>query len=394
MNIGFLLRSTAKTIWGGDLICLKLMADGLKHFGYSLKFSDKIDQLLDCHFVFLTFSLHPLIDAYLALKKEKIPYAVIPFYENDAQFFTSSRGLSVFLYLINENTHNSGLEFSLDTLINRPHILDVFGPQTALRTSMNQKVFENAAFCLTNSHTESKNMQRDFARVITETIYWPAGLLTQKPKEVNDDILKITGLKSKSYLLQIGRIETRKNQLSTVLATRNLQYPLVFIASHCNLLVLDLLKTLILKYRKASTFILSQNLPSEDIGPLKIININDHYKMPSSLIFSAYKHAGLYIHPAFQELPGLTYLEALDFNIPIIASSWTTLKDYLLDKKSGKYLLDDRVTFCKPHHLTDIENAIKTHFGKRLTPLKTPLFNKSSYDLGRETDDLIKKYIR
>lgn len=372
MNVGFLLRPDAKTIWGGDIVCIELMAQGLKSLGYSVKCSDKIDNLLDCHFVFLTYSLKPLIDAYLTLKKEKIPYAVIPFYENDEQFFSSSRGLTVYLYMMQKQHIAQGMNFDLETLEKRPQILKVMGPQTKLRTLMNQKVFENALFCLTNSPTESETMQRDFINVTTETILLPVGLMTNNNEKSTDEILQLTGLNSKSYLLQVGRIETRKNQLSTVLSTRNLDYPLVFIASKCNPHVLELLIDTIKKFRKAQTFIISPDLESRDLGPLKIINTNDHYLMPTSLILSAYKHAGLYIHPAFQELPGLTYLEALHFNIPIIASKWTTLKDYLTDPKTGKYQLDDRITFCTPHHIADIETAIKANFGKTYANLDIP----------------------
>ena len=394
MNIGFLLRSDANKIWGGDIICLKLMAQGLQELGYSCKFSSRIDHLLDCHFVFLTYSLYPLIDSYLALKKAKIPYAVIPFYEDDDQFFSSSRGLSVFLYMIEKQKALPGINLSIEALFERPFILNVFGPKTPLRTQMNQKVFENAAFCLTNSPTELLNLKRDYEFVKAETIFWPAGLMTSSPKNVDDDILKLTNLESKSYLLQVGRIEIRKNQLSSVLATKNLSYPLVFIASRCNPHVLKLLKETILKYRKAPTFIITPEIPSETIGALKIINPENAYKLPAKLIQSAYKHAGLYLHPAFQELPGLTYLEALKFNLPVIASSWTTLKDYLSDPVSGNYLLDERVTFCPPHHLKEIEKAVKDQFGKVFPDISLPILKKTSLELGKETSKLISKYTK
>ncbi len=394
MNVGFLLRSDANKIWGGDIICLKLMAQGLEALGYSCKFSSRIDHLLDCHFVFLTYSLYPLIDSYLALKKANIPYAVIPFYENDEQFFSSSRGLPVFLYMLEKQKASPGINLSIDTLFERPFILNIFGPKTPLRTKMNQRVFENAAFCLTNSPTESTNLKRDYEFVKAETIFWPAGLMTSSPKNVGDDILKLTNLPSKSYLLQVGRIEMRKNQLSSVLATKNLRHPLVFMASRCNPHILELLKKTILNYRKAPTYIITPEVPSESLGPLKIINPENAYKLPNELIQSAYKHAGLYLHPAFQELPGLTYLEALKFNLPIVASSWTTLKDYLSDPASGKYLLDERVTFCPPHHLKDIEGAIKDQFGKVFPDLSLPILKKSTAELGKETARLITKYTK
>ncbi len=392
MNIGFLLRASSKTGWGGDLLYVKLLAQGLERFGYSIKYSDRIDNLLDCHFVFLSFSLWPLVDAYLALKRENIPYAVIPFYENEDQFLTASKGLYVYLYMMQQQKKTDGIDFNLETLQKRPYVLDIMGPRIELRTLQNRKVFENAKFCLTNSPTESKTMKNDFDSVTTESVLLPVGLMTNKSTSIGDEILDLTGLKSKSYLLQIGRIETRKNQLSTVLATRNLEQPLVLIAAKYHPQLLELLIDLIKEYRKAKTYIITQNFKSQDHGNLKIINYNSSFRMPNSLILSAYKHAGLYIHPAFQEVPGLIYLEALHFNIPIVASNWTTIKDYLTDPVTGEYQLDERITFCTPHHIEEIENAVRENFGKTFEDINLPIMNKTIDDFGKETAELIEKY--
>lgn len=392
MNIGFFLRHDASEIYGGDITCLELMAKGLEKQGFTAKFSTNIDLLLDCHFVFLTFSLYPLLDAYLTLKKANIPFAVIPFYENDEEFFATSRGLSIYLELLTKKHIVDGMDFSLETLIQKPSMLDVFGPRTKLRPLMNRKVFEKAKFCLTNSPTEKTHLLRDFDNITAETIFWPAGQMTKISEKPGDEFLTLTGLKSKSYMLQVGRIETRKNQLTTALATRNLEMPLVFIASRCNKHILELLLETLKSYRKGKTIILSPELESKTIGNIQIIGTKAGYKLPKSLILSAYQHAGIYIHPAFQELPGLTYLEALHFNIPIIASQWTTLKDYLSCPKTNEYLLDDRITFCRPHHIQDIETAIRENFGKTFSSKSFPNLKKTYEELGLEAANLINKY--
>ena len=76
-----------------------------------------------------------------------------------------------------------------------------------------------------------------------------------------------------------------------------------------------------------------------------MIPIDPQVGISQELLVSAYQNAGLYLHPAFYELPGYVYLEAAKLGTPTIATEWSTLSDYFTNEE-GDYELDDRILYA------------------------------------------------
>lgn len=87
------------------------------------------------------------------------------------------------------------------------------------------------------------------------------------------------------------------------------------------------------------------------------------------MIASAYHHAGLYLHPAFNELPGAIFLEAARFGTPTIASTSCTINDYFYDPIQKHSRLDGRIAYCDPCDFAAIKDLTEQLFGKKFPPL-------------------------
>ena len=121
---------------------------------------------------------------------------------------------------------------------------------------------------------------------------------------------------------------------------------------------------------------------------LQIIHLDKG--LSQKLLISAYQNAGLYLHPAFYELPGYTYLEAAKIGTPIIASTWGTIQDYFIDPITKEYSLDQRIRYCLPYDINGIEKHILCHFGKRYGLSNHPIFDRNEMDVASEFLQLLK----
>ena len=100
---------------------------------------------------------------------------------------------------------------------------------------------------------------------------------------------------------------------------------------------------------------------------------------------SAFKNAAVYCHPAFYELPGLVYLEAIQRGIATVASKWSAIKDYFIDESSGKYMLEDRVEYVLPYDIKELEAAIKKQLDRHyLANPDFPIFRRSKVHMAKE----------
>lgn len=364
MKIGFLVRKTEHS-WGGDLAVVYSLMHGLRQLGHEASCSPTPYELRNADFLILTNStvdqrMHT--DALELLGK---PYGILGFHEDILSYYTPATGFQNYILscLGYGFASDSGIDYSIDMLIDMPHIVHYYG-ETPKRSSLyNYNLLAKASVCIANSPTEAGFMRRDCPECKTAVVPVAPGLVTGYRGIPDDSFLKLTGLSNNSYVLQIGRLECRKNQFGTMLAMRNLDIPLVFIAAHAFKYDYEVACVeAALRWRKAPTLFISQNLQPFEEGHVKVLPFQE--KLPVETLLSAYYHAGLHLHPAFHELPGLTYLEAARLGTPTIGSSWCTIADYFHGE------LDGRIVYAPPHHIQEIENLIPKMFGKRFAPLE------------------------
>ncbi len=363
MNIGFLVRQNSDLIWGGDLAVVLQFIRGLTALGHkaaclSSPFADpEVDFLL---VNISSFDHRQEIDDIILTKK---PFGVLAYYEDLTSFHCLSTGISAFIRLCLKG------EESIEMLYQNPHLCCYFSNFVKRDLVFNFQPLQKAKLWIANSSTEGKILQRDHPNASIDVIPVPPGLVTEFTGEPDDSFIQFSGLTSGQYILQIGRLEIRKNQLSTILATRDLDIPLVFICTKSGYhYEIDCFETAA-KWRKAPTLFISQTLKASARGNARIIEMPHGKKLPLSMIASAYHHAGLYLHPAFNELPGAIFLEAARFGTPTIASTSCTINDYFYDPIQKHSRLDGRIAYCDPCDFAAIKDLTEQLFGKKFPPL-------------------------
>jgi glycosyltransferase involved in cell wall biosynthesis len=356
----------------------------LSELGIEAKTSASPFALIDCDVLIQTNSCTMQRQALEEIQMTKKPFAVLGFHEDILQYYTPASGLCLFAMgcLGYGLETDNGMDYDIERLFEMPHIVNYYGEPPKRSTLYNLEYTKNAFLWIANSPTEARTMERDCPGCKTAVI--PISPNFSHTEEPDDSFLKFTGLSKGSYILQVGRLEMRKNQLGSILATRNLDVPLVFISTVSPAYENNLLEAAA-KWRKAPTLIISQSLKPHSQGSARIISMPADEKLPNSMLTSAYANAGLHLHPAFQELPGATYLEAAAIGTPTVASSWCTITDYFYDSKLGHSSLDGRIVYCEPHHLNDITQKIEENFGKTFLSLREhPVFKRTPLDTAKD----------
>ena len=332
--------------WGGDIAVISLLKGGLEKIGKTVKISSTIADANDCDRLVLTNTCLDQRSEAIRMLELKGKFFTINFHEDYLKYYLSCIGFYKF-------TIHKLLEASdgIDVLLENPSIVDYFGEVPPLNSVINHEVLKAASMNFPSSAQERETIVRDAPGARCTVNLLPTKYVhSQWDQDV--DICNSYPL-PKNFILQVGRLETRKNQLATVLACRNIDLPLVFIATKSRQSEYEnAVIRLIRKYRKYRTYILSENLDDSDDGNLKIIRMNNGTKISYGLLRSAYLRSLVNVHPAFYELPGLTYIEAASLGIKSIYSSWSPIKEYFRIDDIGKLLLVD------PRNICEIERAI------------------------------------
>lgn len=381
MRFAFLYRQDDAFFWIGDRRVAELIISGLKEIGDEGFITDDPVKAQEADHIILLNIAHNLTPIHNLIQMLGKPYSIIPFHEDYVKY---SPVCQAFYAIIEDALNRPDCEDRINSLIQFPEMLRYIQFPPKEHSIANMEVMENATHCIANSPSEAAIIKRSCPRANAHSIFLPAGQSESLPKDIDDSFLQFTGLKSKEYIIQIGRLEPRKNQLASILASRHLDIPLVFISpkifTHCMPYANTCLKT-ILRFRKAPTYVITDDLPAGNEGPLHIIQTEKG--LPTHMMHSALHHAGLHLHPAFFELPGFVYLEAAKIGTPTIASHWGTIKDYFKNNKT-EYTLDDRILYATPYHIAKIEKLILLHFGKRYKQSTHPILKRTSTDVAKE----------
>ena len=381
------VRPSGYSPWGGDLKAISDIRLGLRDFGHeSFVTSDPMEALKADSIFFIG----TLLDQSAHLNFMRLmgrEYGVIPFHEDHLLFSGASYGFAYYVSSILDRRVEEGHPFSLEALLERPHLIFYYDRMRPINVLQNFEFLKNAKTIIANSHTEQQTLFRDVPGCNAKVVYWAAGHAGDLKKEPTDAFLRFAGVKKGQYMIQIGRMTLRKNQLATLLATRDIDVPLVFIAmDHCEPSYEAVFFAAAQKWRKAPTLVISQHLTkSHSKGAVKVIPTPGGKILSKEMLLSAVSHAGLHIHPAFYELPGYTYLESARFGVPTIASSWGSLKDYFNAFPSTKYTLDDRIEYALPFDVEALKGLAEKKFGKQYSPLPFhPIYQRSSTDVTRD----------
>ena len=394
LTLGICFRRDTAANWGGDVRALETLANGLELNHVRVVRAPGPELLPEnVHVAFISNTCDDRRPDMEILRQRRKPYVLIGFHEDFALYYPTCIGFSEYVSLMLQKRDVNNYLPNIDDLWQNPNVVLNMAQPVPPNVLFNLEVMRNALFCQAASDTEAATMRRDCPHARIEVVYWNIPLL-RNAEEDNEEFLKLTGLTSGEYLLQVGRIENRKNQLASVLATRDIDAPLVFVATRgyqpwYELLVINAAA----RYRRGPTIIVSQEHPSQRISDrVRIIQMPGGERLSESCLAGAYRHCGLHIHPAFYEAPGYTYLEAAAAGVATVASAWGTIRDYCRFR-SGDETMGGRFEYVLPHHLAGLEQAVSRNFGRRFEPPEDhPIFRRTTEEVGRDTLTLLEQY--
>lgn len=175
----------------------------------------------------------------------------------------------------------------------------------------------------------SKYMYSNADRIIAETVYEreflikcyklepskvvviPNGITISSKSIPNDYFSSRTGIKGK-FVLQVGRFDRNKNQLSTIKAMNNIGYPLVLIGGPDK--------------DDSSYYELCRKTANKNIHFLGWVDHDD------PLLYAAYNECHTFILPSHHEILGNALLEAAAMGANIVSTNVLPLKDWGVDE--------------------------------------------------------------
>lgn len=354
MEIAFTVRKNQGT-WGGDMAVINDLVDELNRLGSrAATFNGKFRLTRDTRVV-LTNSTQDLSGMARPLRAKNRPYHVLPFHEDFIDYWQPAMGFARFSHAIITGQPLLDRTWRVEDLEENPEIIRYAPAITVpLESYKSRETLEFAQCSIPSSAREEKTIKRDSPRAKTTILRFPTDLSARFEGATRGKFTSEYGIPG-GYVLQVGRLETRKNQLATVFALRDLPAPLVFIATRTSQpwytrLVLEA----IVNHRKHPTWVVSQDLEERQIGPLTVKRMTDSQKLPWPTLGAAYLDAAANCHPAFHELPGLTYIESISLGCPTVCSTMASIDEYLLPD-----LGHPGVTFVQPADLKAIRTGLE-----------------------------------
>jgi len=221
---------------------------------------------------------------------------------------------------------------------------------------------EYADRLLTCGDTEAAFIKSRFPKAKCESVFFGS---TIKDSSVGPELFR-EQFETSEFVLCVGRIEMRKNQLMLLKALEDDDITLVFADGGFSYQpgYVDMCKNF---KRKGKTIFTG--------------------RLSGDMLISAFRAAAVHCLPSWYELPGLVTLEAARYGSRIVVSSWGAIGDYM----------KDTVTYCQPDSSESIRQAIFTATAKPNDTKQKELgssftWEKSGEHLVSVYQDVIRQY--
>jgi len=283
---------------GGDTVVMQHLKSELEKLGIIVDFNFTLEGIGQYDIVHIfNFVLPEMVKVYgeNAVRQNK-PFIITSLYE-DWPLFLNPSFKSYYLfkeYIERGQPRNAFDEIFAPLKRLKPHIRADNGYNVRL-----------AGGIIPSGVREAQRIKNDypFARNVTP-IYLGCNITEHKGDA--ELFVKETGLKD--FVLCVGRLETRKNQLMLLKALEEEDVPVVFVtggftyqgkyAELCQRFV-----------RRGRTIFLG--------------------RLSDEMLVSAYLAAKVHALPSWYELPGMVSVEAAHYDCNVVASPWGTIEDYL-----------------------------------------------------------------
>ena len=245
---------------------------------------------------------------------QKKPFIVTSLQENTTLFFNKSNTAANFLIEYIKNNKPKEYISELENILNSQ-------PASPLTTS--PFAIHAADELHACGQTEAYFLRKLFPRCRVTIIHF--GVSTNNLETGKELFQNRYGVRD--FVLCVGRLETRKNQLMLLISLENEDIPIVFVDG--GFTYQPSYSEICKSFRRKGKTIFTGRLSDE-------------------MLISAYQAAKVHCLPSWFELPGLVSLEAALHGCNVVASSWGAIKDYL-----GK-----NCWYCEPDSADSIRKAI------------------------------------
>ena len=191
-----------------------------------------------------------------------------------------------------------------------------------------KKMFEVSDLIFPNSQNEALQISRLFNIPIQKMFVVPNGVDGAFSKAKPEAF--VSKYKLKDFVLSVGRIEPRKNQLNLIKAMKNIDADLVLIGD------------------TVSGYEWYRELCSKESNGR--VHFIDRLFHESDLLASAYAACDTFVLPGWFETPGLAALEAALAGAKVVATIGGSTKEYF----------KDNVLYIEPHKPEDIKLKVET----------------------------------
>lgn len=325
LKIAFYVYPTAFQSPGGGEVQLLKTKEHLEKLGAQIKLFDTWnDKLKDFDILHVFGSVKDCLPVMLAAKNAgiKVVLSTICWYSLKSAWGTygslSSRVLAV-----------------------TRHLAKCFTP---FFPSERKRMIQISDALLPNSQTEADQLARFFQASPAKIRIVPNGVENTFAEAGPNLFIEKYGLKD--FILCVGRIEPRKNQLNMIRALKGISQPLVFIGQY-------------VPHYKAY-----YDLCRKEAGPN--IHFLEVFPHGSPLLASAYAACNTFLLASWLETPGLAALEAALAGAKIVITEEGATREYF----------QDFAAYAAPDNLNDIRAKALAAFEQKKTPdLKNHILN-------------------
>ncbi len=314
MKVLFQGRSNILTSPGGDTEVLVHLRTLLEDRGVMVDFSDSPRVDLSGYDLVHIFNLETEFAVNAALKG--VPYFVTPLHEDKPRYFARSmETVSLFREYL---THGFAGDFD-------ERLKSLGSGANLSQPTEFEFVASHADAMFATGESEKIRLKKDFPgsgpiEVVRLGFNRPEGA-----GAVSADLFA-SAYGVSDFVLCVGRLDTRKNQLMLLYALKDADVPVVFVNSE---IPQPEYEELCRRFERRGRTIFTGRISRE-------------------MLFSAYRAARVHALPSWIELPGLVSLEAAWFGCHVVASRWGTIGDYL----------GDRAFYCEPDDPASLRETV------------------------------------
>ena len=343
----FQARQNVFSLPGGDTEVLQRLKNALEDSGVRVHFSSVPMADLASYDIVHIFNPESSFGIHAALQEK--PFVVTPMYEDFGRYVHRSFEATALLRDYLETGDAEALERGLAGLRKDPEEPPAPGAlDSFLRLS--ERTFASGA-------EEGQRIGRDFPGIGGLQVV-PLGCNQPAEEETVSPEPFVAKYGVRDFILCVGRLETRKNQLMLQCALEDIDLPVVFVSGRT---VQPEYENLCRRFRRKGKTIFTGRLTSD-------------------MLYSAFRAAKVHALPSWFELPGLVSLEAAWFGCNIVGTDAGTLRDYL----------GNDAFYCEPSDPASVRAAVLAAYDSPKNPSLRDL--AAQYTWERTTQTLRKAY--